>query len=82
MAKKRVSRRELARQRRQAARRRQRILTALIVAGVVLILAAVLIWPQMRPVGEIVVVTPEPRSFADGNAMGDPNAPVTIAEKY
>lgn len=78
--KKRLSRRELARQRRLAARRRQRILTALIVAGVVLILAGVIIWPQVRPVADIVVVTPQPHPMADGNAMGDPNAPVTIIE--
>ncbi len=78
--KKRLSRRELARQRRLAAQRRRRAVTALIITGVVLILAGILIWPQLKPVGDIVVITPQPRPMADGNAMGDPNAPVTLIE--
>ena len=35
---------------------------------------------QLNPVEEIASVAPEPRPNADGNSMGDPNAPIQIVE--
>jgi protein-disulfide isomerase len=52
-----------------------------IVLGVVvaaLVIAAVIITPSLLPVGDIVTITPVERPMADGRAMGDPDAPVTI----
>ncbi|NOZ00067.1 MAG: DsbA family protein [Chloroflexi bacterium] len=55
------------------------ITIGLVVVGAVLVSIA-LIYPSIKPVGDIVVPPANPRPMADGNAMGDPNAPVTIIE--
>ena len=66
-------------------RRQQRVrrLTTLIVVvlaafGVVGFLIAPTIRDAITPVGDFVQITPTSRPMADGTAMGDPNAPVTI----
>jgi protein-disulfide isomerase len=66
----------------QRARRqqRQRLLTILIVAGIALVVAGLLIYPNLRPAGEFVRVTPAARPNADFNTMGDPDAPVKMVE--
>lgn len=71
---KRQERREQMRRQQQ----RQRLITiGLITLGAALVVLAV-VWPQLRPVGEIVTVTPAALPQADGLSLGDPNAPVTI----
>jgi protein-disulfide isomerase len=52
----------------------------LIVAAAALVIAALLIYPNLKPAGEIAQPTTEARPQADFNAMGDPNAPVKIVE--
>jgi protein-disulfide isomerase len=60
--------------------RRNRMLTiGLIVIGAALVVFAV-VWPQIRPVAEVVSVDPGTHFKPDGNAMGDPNAPIRIEE--
>ena len=60
--------------------RRNRLLTiGLIALGAAFIVFAV-VWPQLRPVAEVVSVAPGTHPNADDNAMGDPNAPITIEE--
>jgi protein-disulfide isomerase len=78
MSREKVSKRQERRERMQRQQRRQRLITiGLITLGAALVVLAV-IWPQFRPVGEIVSVTPIAWPSADGLSLGDPNAPATI----
>lgn len=66
---------------RQARRRRQqRVTLALIIGGIILVVAFLALLPSLAPVGEIQ--TPEPFAYPspDDHAIGDPNAPVVIEE--
>lgn len=73
---KRQERREKMRQQEQ----RNRLLTiGLIVAGALFVVFAI-VWPQIRPVAEVVAVDPGTHQNPEDNAMGDPNAPITIEE--
>ena len=73
-----LSKRQRIRQERRR-REQQRRLTLLgvIVIGSLLV-AAALIYPNLKAVGEIVTVEPISRPMVNGTAMGDPNAPVVI----
>jgi protein-disulfide isomerase len=51
----------------------------LITLGAILV-ASLFIWSQYKPVGAVVIPTPNARPQADFNNMGDPNAPVKIVE--
>jgi protein-disulfide isomerase len=75
-----MSKRAQIREKRRKARQRQRLITILVISGGALILAAILIWPNIRPIGEFVIPDPVEHPMADGMAMGDPNAPVVIEE--
>ena len=80
MSVERKSKRQERREKMAQQERRNRLVTiGLIVIGAVLVVAAV-IWPQIRPVAEVVSVDPETHPTADDNAMGDPNAPIKIEE--
>ncbi len=68
------------REKRSRERRRSRIFAVLVAVGVVLILVAMLIVPNLQPAAEVVVPEAFPRPSAEGTAMGDPNAPVLIEE--
>lgn len=60
--------------------RRNRLITlGLIAIGAALVVFAV-IWPQLRPVAEVVSVDPGNHYKPDDNTMGDPNAPIKIEE--
>jgi protein-disulfide isomerase len=60
--------------------RRNRLITiGMIVLGAAFVVFAV-IWPQLRPVAEVVSVEPGTHPNADDNSMGDPNAPIKIEE--
>lgn len=78
------SKRQRLRSERARKQRQQRITTYLIIAGVALVVVAILAFPTIQrafaPVGEVVQITPQARPNADFNAMGDPNAPVKIVE--
>lgn len=68
------------RERRRKQRQKQQIITGLVVIGAALIVTAILIWPSVRSIGEIIIPDPIDHPMAAGTSMGDPNAPVVIEE--
>lgn len=72
------TRREAVREKRQKRQRQQRLYIFLGVVVVAIIISAMLIIPDLLPAGDVVLITPVPRTMVDGRTMGDPNAPVTI----
>jgi protein-disulfide isomerase len=80
MSQEKKSKRKERREKMLQQERRNRLLTiGLIVVGAALVVFAV-IWPQLRPVAEIVAVDPGTHFQPDDNMMGDPNAPIKIEE--
>ncbi len=75
-----MSRRTEIRDKRKNQRRRNTTILIVAIAAVAMILTALLIAQNNKPVGEIV--TPEPKIYAqvNGQSIGDPNAPVKIDE--
>ena len=75
-----MSKRQAIRAKRQRQAQMQRFgMIAIIVVGALLVTAA-LVYPNIKPVGEIVTKDPGEHPMANDNAMGDPNAPITIEE--
>jgi protein-disulfide isomerase len=76
------SKKQLIREKRRQAQQRQRLVTILIIIAAALLITALLIAPSIRnrltPVGNVIPITPQARPMADGLAVGDANAPVTI----
>ena len=74
--------RQEIRERHRKQKQQQRVITILVLVGSVFILAAVLMMPTIRdattPVGEFNQPAVISRPMANGNTMGDPNAPVKI----
>lgn len=80
MSEEKMSKRQMMREKRRKIQARNRWLTiGLVVAGAILI-AFALIYPNLKPVGDMAAATPSPRPMADDNSMGDPNAPIKIEE--
>ena len=75
-----MSKRAEMRRKRIRERRLRRIVVISIFLGAVLLIAATIIWPNIAPVGDIVVPLAKSYPLADGNAIGEPNAPVMIEE--
>lgn len=75
-----MSKRQEMRDKRTRQQRNNRIIATGLISLGALALAFLLIYPSFKPVGEVVAVEPNPRPQAEMNAMGDPNAPVTIVE--
>ena len=74
------SKRQILREKRQKQQKKRQMITiGLIVLGAGLV-AFAMIYPQFKPIGEVVVPDANPRPMAEMNTMGDPNAPVTIIE--
>ena len=75
----RQSRKALQRQeRRRRAQRQQMIRNMVVLTGVVLLVAAFVIWQANRPVGEITQVDPKERPNEVGKTLGNPDAPVVM----
>lgn len=72
------TKREAVREKRRQEQRRRRILVVLGIVAAAAVIAAVIIVPSLLPAGDVVMITPVERPMADGTAMGDPQAPVTI----
>lgn len=76
------TKRQTIREQRQRRQRQRRLYTILAIAGAALVIAALLIIPQIlennRPVGDIIEITPRSYPQADGTALGDQNAPVLV----
>jgi protein-disulfide isomerase len=73
------SKRQQFREKRRRAEQRTRFIT---LGGIILVAAAFayfLIYPNLKPV-EMVTITPIPRTQVDFNNVGDPNAPIKLAE--
>ena len=80
MSLERKSKRQERRQKIAQQERRNRMLTiGLITIGAALVVFAV-VWPQIRPVAEVVSVDPGTHFMPNDNIMGDPNAPIKIEE--
>lgn len=64
--------------------RQQQRRTRLIVMGLITVFGALvvlaIIYPQIRPIAEVVSVATGPFPNANDNTMGDPNAPIRIEE--
>ncbi|MGH9784603.1 MAG: DsbA family protein [Terriglobia bacterium] len=75
-----MSRRELRRENRRRAGQRNRLITIGVVVLVAALAAFVLIYPNLRPVGDIVTPEPFERPQAQAHTLGDPNAPIKIEE--
>jgi protein-disulfide isomerase len=60
-------------------RRNRLVMIGLVTLGAILVVFAV-VWPQLRPIAEVVAVDPGTHPNPKDNSMGDPNAPVTIEE--
>lgn len=61
-------------------RRQQRVTLALIIGGVILVIAFLALLPSLVPVGNVTVPDPFDYPSANDHSMGDPNAPVVIEE--
>ncbi len=72
------SKRQIIREQRMKRQQQQRLLTILVIVVAAVVIAGLLIWPSLRPVGEIKTITPVERPQEDGTALGDPNAPVLV----
>jgi protein-disulfide isomerase len=75
-----MSKRQEFREKRRRAEQRNRLL---IIAGVVLVVVAfafLLIYPQLKPVAQVITGTPLPRANANRNTQGDPKALVKLTE--
>ncbi len=77
---KKMSKRQAMRAKRERQAQIQRWgVIGIIVVGALLV-AAALIYPNLKPVGEIAPVSSGERPMVKDNAMGDPNAPIKIEE--
>jgi protein-disulfide isomerase len=75
------SKRQLIREQRRRQAQTGRALTIGAIVVVVLLIVFALVWPSLpKDPGEFVTPTLNPRPMANDNAMGDPNAPITITE--
>lgn len=75
-----MSKRDQIRERRKKQRQRQLLITGLAIIGAILMVAAIVIWQNAGPLGDIIIPDPVAHPMADGTRMGDPNAPVLIEE--
>jgi protein-disulfide isomerase len=75
-----ISKRQELREKRRRAEQRNRLITIGLVSLGVLVLAFVIIYPQLRPVATVLPVTPVARQSVDRNTMGDPKALVKLEE--
>lgn len=80
MSRDRKSKRQERREQIRKQEKRHRLVTiGLIVLGAALMVSAV-VWPQLRPLAQVVAVDPGTYANADDNALGDPNAPIKIEQ--
>jgi protein-disulfide isomerase len=75
-----MSKRAEIRERRKRERLRQRTIIILVVVAAALVVTALLIWPNVKPIGEVSVPTSIVYPMPDGTGFGETNAPVVIEE--
>jgi len=74
------SKRQLRREQIQRKQARGRLVTIGIITVVAAFLVFAIVWPQLRPIVDVVSVDSNPRYMAEENKMGDPAAPIQITE--
>ena len=74
------SKRSEIRARNRRSESQQRILVITLIAALALTVAFLIIWPSIRPVGDIVMPNLNTYTNVNQNGIGDPNAPVRIDE--
>jgi len=74
------SKRQERREKMHQRERRSRLFTIGIITVVAAVLVFLVVWPQIRPIADVVAVEPNPRANAERNTAGDPNAPIKIEE--
>jgi protein-disulfide isomerase len=75
-----MSKRQEMREKRRRQEITNRIIAIVAISLGALLLAFLFIWPNLKPVGDIIVPDSNPRPQANFNTMGDPNAPIRITE--
>jgi len=73
-----MSKRATLREKRRRKKQRERLTIGFIITGVAAIVLAVILLPYLQPVGAIVTPPVVERTMVEGNAIGDPNAPVVL----
>ena len=80
MSQERKSKRQARRAEMAQKQKRGRLVTiGLITLGAALLVFAI-VWPQLRPIAQVVAVDPGTHPNPKDNSMGDPNAPIKIEE--
>jgi protein-disulfide isomerase len=75
-----MNKRQEVKAKRRQAETRQRLITLVIVITGALLIAAVLIYPSIKPIGNITTPAVVNRPLVVANTLGDPNAPVKVEE--
>jgi protein-disulfide isomerase len=73
-----MSKREEMKAKRQRAQRTQSIVTIAIIAVAAILIVGIIVYPSLKPVGNIVVPSFGSYPQADKNNLGNPNAPVKV----
>jgi len=73
-----MSKRQARREQRLKREQQQRMVIIGIIIGGALLLAFALIYPSLKPIGEVVTVTPRAYLQVDGTALGNPDAKVNV----
>jgi protein-disulfide isomerase len=73
-----MSKRAQLREKRRRERIRNRAVMTIVIVGGAFFLVLLFAWPSIKPIGEIILPEFRERPMADGRAMGDPDAPVTV----
>ena len=74
------SKRQERREKMHQQEQRRRLFTIGIITVVAAFLVFAIVWPQIRPIAEVVAVESNPPATTDRNTAGDPNAPIKIEE--
>lgn len=72
------SKRQILREKRQREQKRTRLISIGAVIAGALLLAFLFIYPNVKPIGDVISVTPGTYPQTEMNTMGDPNAPVKL----
>ncbi len=75
-----MSKRQMLREKRRKEQQRNRLIAIGLITLGALLVVFFAVYPNIQATQSVVVPTPYPRPMADRNAMGDPNAPITIVE--
>ena len=74
------SKRQLRREQINRKQARSRLITIGLISVFSVFFVFAIIWPQLRPIAEVVSVDSRERFMADGASMGNPDAPIQMVE--